>query len=77
MSLDTVVMIVTLAVVLLACLVGIVVAVRVVIRAVRMRDAPRDDLERAGSPKGTDDPKVAFDRAAGKSAWTRISGGGF
>jgi len=66
---------VTLAVVLLLCVVGIVVAVRVVIRAVRARRSVPSGLERAGAPEGTDDPKDAFDRAAGTTTWTRISGG--
>lgn len=68
---------VTLAVVVLLCVIGIVVAVRVVVRAVRLRNAPPTGLMRAGEPEGTDDPKEAFDRASGKTSWTRISGGRF
>ena len=69
--------ILTLIVVLLACVVGIVVAVRKVVRAVRLRNAPPSGLLRAGAPDGTDDPAVAARRAQGLFAWTRISGGGF
>ncbi|GAA2750161.1 hypothetical protein [Amnibacterium kyonggiense] len=66
---------VTLVVVLAACVIGVVVAVRIVVRAVRSRNAPPTGLRRAGAPEGTDDPRAAFDRAAGKTSWTRISGG--
>lgn len=74
-SLSTLVALITLAVLAVACIVGVVAAIRLVIRTLRMRDAPPTNLLRAGAPSGTDDPKVAFDRASGKEAWTRIGGG--
>ena len=68
--------IVTLIVVLLACGVGLVVAVRTVVRAVRLRNAPATGLQRAGAPEGADDPTVAARRGQGLIAWMRFSGGG-